>query len=92
MIIQSLQQTINSGSQTFPIYIGFVKASDLLKIATVPNFNDNTPNKDIADNILTPPVLEWQRPLISEVRDNIINTFNGTGDLCPILCLSLKDA
>ena len=39
MLIQALEQTINSGSKPYPIYIGFLKAQELLSVAEVPNFN-----------------------------------------------------
>jgi len=83
MIIQALQQIIKSGSQTFPIYVGFLKAKDLLDVAEVPNFQNTTSNHDIATNVLTPPVKQWQRPLLGERRDRIVQTFDGTGEFMP---------
>lgn len=83
MQIQALEHFINSGSQSFPIYVGFVTAEELLRVADVPNFKKNTSNHDIAANVLTPPVKEWQRPLIEEKKEKIIRTFNGTGEFMP---------
>jgi hypothetical protein len=83
MKIHALEKFITSGSQSFPIYIGFMTAADLLLVAEVPNFKKTTPNQDIASNVLTPPVKEWQRPLIEEKKEKIIKTFNGTGEFMP---------
>lgn len=83
MQIQALEQIVTSGSQSFPIYIGFLKAEDLLRVAEVPNFKKNTPNSDISSNVLNPPVKEWQRPLIEDKKDRIIQTFDGTGEFMP---------
>lgn len=83
MIIHALERTIVSGDCEYPIYIGFVKAEDLLNNAEVPNFKNDTPNSDIASNVLTPPVQQWQRPLIKENKERITKTFNGTGEFMP---------
>ena len=83
MEVQVLHQIIKSGSRSFPIYIGFIKAEDLLKIAEVPNFSESTPHRDIAQNVYNPPVKQWQRPLIASKRDGIIETFNNTGAFMP---------
>jgi hypothetical protein len=83
MNIHALEQTIVSGTQTFPIFVGFITAEELLRIAEVPNFKNTTPNHDIATNVLTPPVKEWQRPLIQDKKEGIIQTFNGTGEFMP---------
>lgn len=83
MIIQALEQIIKSGNQEFPIYIGFLKAEELLRVAEVPNFQINTANIDIATNVLTPPVKQWQRPLILENKQRITATFNGSGEFMP---------
>ena len=83
MQIQALEQIIVSGTQSFPVFVGFVTAEDLLRVAEVPNFKKSTPNSDIATNVLTPPVKEWQRPLIEDKKEKIILTFNGTGEFMP---------
>ena len=73
MLIQALEQTSNSGSKPYPIYIGFLKAQELLSVAEVPNFKNTTTNHDIATNALTPPVKQWQRPLLEDRRDRIVS-------------------
>ncbi|GLS89937.1 hypothetical protein GCM10007916_10040 [Psychromonas marina] len=83
MKIHALQKNIVSGNQEFPIYIGFLTAQELLSVAEVPNFKDDTHNIDIASNVLAPPVQQWQRPLIKANKDRITATFNGTGEFMP---------
>lgn len=83
LIIEALERTIKSGTRSYPIYIGFLQAEDLLKVAKVPNFKDNTDNCDIASNILNPPVKQWQRPLDPDVKASITATFDGTGEFMP---------
>jgi hypothetical protein len=83
MLVEALEKLIISGSNSYPIYVGFLNASDLLRVAEVPNFAKSTPNHDIATNVLTPPVKQWQRPLIPSKRDSIVNTFDGTGEFMP---------
>lgn len=43
----------------------------------------STPNHEIAANVLTPPVKQWQRPLMPEKRDRIIETFDASGEFMP---------
>lgn len=83
MKINALEQVIRSGQNSYPIYIGFMTATQLMKVAEVPNFKNTTPNQNIASNVLTPPVKEWQRPLIVDRKNKIIQTFNGTGEFMP---------
>lgn len=83
MKISALEQIIKSGEHEFPIYIGFIKAEELLNIAEVPNFKDNTPNVDISSNVLAPPIQQWQRPLIEINKNRITSTFDGTGEFMP---------
>ncbi len=81
--VNVMQKTVTSGGQSFPLYVGFITARDLLKVAEVPNFQPSTSNEEIAKNVLTPPVKKWQRPLIEEKKDRIVSIFNGTGEFMP---------
>lgn len=86
MKISALKNTIISGLRTYPIYIAFIKASDVLKYAIVPNFNKSDNDKSIATNLQKTPVEKWQRPLDDRPggkRDKIIQTFNNTGEFMP---------
>lgn len=81
--VDAIQKVIHSGRNDYPIYVGFLTAKQLLGVAEVPNFQNDTTNHDIATNVLTPPIKEWQRPLIERNKENIINTFDGTGEFMP---------
>lgn len=83
MKINALESLISSGGENFPIYIGFVKAHELLEYASVPNFSPETEHYDIATNVLTPPVKQWQRPLIAENKQRISKTFDDSGEFMP---------
>ena len=78
MKISALKDTISSGQRNYPIYIAFIKASDVLKYAIVPNFDKSDKDKSIAVNLQKTPVEKWQRPLDDSPggkRDKIIQTF-----------------
>ena len=87
--IQCLQEHIKSGNCTYPVFIGFISASEVLQIAEAPSFSKKTTNQQIAQNILTPPIKDWQRPLNVERVQNIKLLFNNSGEFMPnpvLLC------
>src|SRR6202008_2749268 len=45
-----------------PMYSGFLPAEKLIQIAEVPSFDVNKPHHRIADDVIKPPIDEWQRP------------------------------
>lgn len=81
--IVALQQTVVSGQKTYPLYIGFLAARDIARIADAPAFTEVTPNQEIATGILTPPVTKWQRPLNDARVSRIRQQFSGTGEFMP---------
>lgn len=83
MKINALKNTITSGNHNYPIYVAFIKAKDILKISSVPNFSKNDSEEEIAKNIQNEPVKKWQRPLIESKRETITNTFNNQGEFMP---------
>lgn len=91
MKLQCLREVIHSGRGSYPVYIGFCSAEDLSKVAVAPAFSDTTANATIANNVLTPPVAEWQRPLISGSIDAITSTFDDAGRLMPNSVLLAKN-
>ncbi len=48
----------------YPLYSGFLAASTLIEIAEVPSFDEAKPHHKIADDVIKPPIDEWQRPEI----------------------------
>lgn len=81
--IHALQQVIKSGGTYYPVFIGFATAADLLKVAEAPAFTETTNHHTIATNVLTPPVTQWQRPLIASKIQDIIGTFSNIGEFMP---------
>lgn len=77
------EKQIISGGNCYPIFVGFMSAEDILKIAKVPSFEHSTKNEAIATHVLTPPVKEWQRPLDTFRRDRIASVFDNTGEFMP---------
>lgn len=83
MQIECLRSHVVSGGHTYPIYIGFAKAADIARVAMAPAFTRQTPNQQIADNITSQPVKDWQRPIDLERVGGIAATFDNTGGLMP---------
>lgn len=81
--ISCLKAEVESGSRRYPVFIGFLEAEAVASIAAAPSFSPSTPHRDIAVNVLEPPVEDWQRPLDIERVDKIRSTFNNSGALMP---------
>ena len=52
MKITSLKNTITSGGNTYPLFICFISAKDVLKISAVPNFAEKDTHESIAKNLM----------------------------------------
>jgi hypothetical protein len=63
-----LEAKANINGNTYPMYTGFLQASLLMEIAEVPSFAKDKPHHRIADDVIKPPIDEWQRP---EEKDKI---------------------
>lgn len=83
MQIECLRTHVVSGGHIYPIYIGFAKAADIAKVAMAPAFTRQTANQQIAENITSQPVKDWQRPIDQERVAAIADTFDDTGGLMP---------
>ena len=81
--ICALQETIESGGQKYPIYLALIQAEIISTIADVPSYRDSTKNAEIARNVSTLPVKEWQRPPIPEKIEAIRQLFNNSGEFMP---------
>lgn len=87
--VETLRREIQSGDRTYPIFVGFLSASEILEVAEAPGFAPETPQQGIAVNILTPPIQEWQRPIDTRRVERISHLFDNTGELMPnpvLLC------
>ena len=79
----------SSGTMQYPMYIGFMEASSILSVATVPSFSPATGHEVIASNVLSSPIKDWQRPVIAEKVDAIKLLYSNNGELMPnpvLLC------
>ena len=92
MQIECLRTHIVSGGNTYPVYIGFAPASEIEQCAVAPAFTRQTPNQQIAQNLLSQPVRDWQRPISAERVAAIADTFDDTGGFMPNPVLLAKNA
>lgn len=81
--ISCLKGKIQSGNHSYPVFIGFSNARSLASIAEAPSFTDQTSHQQIATNILTPPVKDWQRPVDQDRVSEIANVYNRQGEIMP---------
>jgi DGQHR domain-containing protein len=78
-----IKQVVTSGTRRFPLFIGFSTAEELARVAEAPSFDRNTPNRGLAENVLDPPIEDWQRPLNRDRVDRIARLFGQAGTLMP---------
>lgn len=81
--ILCLKKQISTGNYNYPVFIGFATPTEILQVASVPSFSAMTNHSEIASNILTTPVRDWQRPLNENRVIEIANTFNNPSELMP---------
>lgn len=81
--IQCLRQTIHTVTRKYPVFVGFMKPSELVKIAVAPAFRPSDLHRELANKVLLPPVSDWQRPLERERVDAIAQVFSKSDDLMP---------
>lgn len=81
--VECLQRTVPSGSANYPVYVGFLSAAAIARVAEAPSFQVNTAHETISKNIAAQPVRDWQRPIDTQRVDGIALTFDNTGNLMP---------
>ena len=81
--IHALKEMIESGERSYPIYLALMRADVIFQIADVPSYRKTTTNADIARNVSTVPVKEWQRPRIPDKIESIRQLFNNSGEFMP---------
>ena len=81
--IHALKEIIESGGQSYPIYLALMQADAIYEIADVPSYRETTTNADIARNVSIRPVKEWQRPRIPDKIESIRQLFNNSGEFMP---------
>jgi DGQHR domain-containing protein len=83
LTVECLQQTVASGPVNYPVYVGFLPAADIARVAEAPSFQVSTPHETISKNIVSQPVRDWQRPVDKDRLNGIAHTFDNTGNLMP---------
>lgn len=81
--VHALKEMIESGERRYPIYLALMQADVISEIADVPSYRETTTNADIARNVSTVPVKEWQRPRIPGKIEQIRELFNNSGEFMP---------
>lgn len=71
------------GGKKYPLFVGFMAANELGKIAEAPQFELKTEHHLIAANVLSTPVLQWQRPLDPARVDEISRIFSTSSEIMP---------
>jgi len=73
--LQCLKKTSETGSRTYPMYIGFLTAAELSNNSLAPAFPLKATNQKIASS-LNEGLNRWQRPLDKKRSDLIAETFS----------------
>jgi hypothetical protein len=81
--VTCLKSVIKSGNSRYPIFTGFLSARQISQIAVAPSFTPGTKNKEIATNIVSRPVEDWQRPIDKKRVGSIANLFDHSGEFMP---------
>jgi DGQHR domain-containing protein len=92
LTVECLLNPIVSGGTSYPVYVGFLPAVDIARVAEAPSFLRTTPHQQIATNIASQPVRDWQRPIDPDRVTTIADTFDNTGRLMPNPVLLAQNA
>jgi DGQHR domain-containing protein len=83
IVLRVLRNSIVQANVEYPFFIGSAEASSLAQIALAPSFSPNTQHQEIANNVLAPPVKNWQRPLNQEKWVAIKEKFSQAEEIMP---------
>ncbi|MFL5834693.1 MAG: hypothetical protein ACJ76B_12055 [Solirubrobacterales bacterium] len=83
MKVRCLKTVVTSGGRRYPLFVGFLTAERIAEVAEAPSFSKATSHREIAANVLEPPVKGWQRPLDTERVAAIRHAFRDNGALMP---------
>lgn len=76
--LNTLKAVAEINGKEYPMYTGYLTATQLKSIATVPSFSDSKAHHAIAQDLIRPPVDEWQRPLNPGKKNKIKEIYNRT--------------
>ena len=84
MIIDAKVTHVKSGTVKYPLFIAFIEAQELLKVSKAPSFTEATSYEQIAKNVQSKPVLEWQRPINTKRSNAMARIFDDvSGEFMP---------
>ncbi|MFC5678435.1 DGQHR domain-containing protein [Aeromicrobium endophyticum] len=81
--IDCLKDVVHTAKKKYPVYVGFARPSDLVKVAVAPAYGTNDPHREIAQRVLQPPVSSWQRPLENARVTAIADVFSSSDEIMP---------
>lgn len=81
--VSALRTEHSVGKKRYPIFIGFLPADKLGKIAEAPQFRLDTAHHVIAGNVDSSPVADWQRPLDLSRVEEIARIFKSSDEIMP---------
>lgn len=71
-----LRRDVQVGGSTYPVYMAFLSAEELDKVAQVPSFSERKKHHEIAAGLRQLPIGEWQRPVDEERVNAIAKVFS----------------
>ena len=74
---------IKNNGETYPFFLGALDAKQLKRVSDAPSFHYDTPNRFIANEVLTPPTEHWQRPLQEAKVKAIARRFDMPQEIMP---------
>ena len=77
-----IQHSVDLNGTEYWLYMGYLSASEIFKIAKVPSFSESKKNVQIAQGIPphTDPVEDWQRPVINEKIKTIAEIYSSNSE------------
>src|SRR6266571_27960 len=76
IVVDTMRGVASIGGELFPMYAGFLSAEKIAQVAVVPNFQRTKEHHQIATDIATPPIDEWQRPLDNDKVNKVRDTYS----------------
>lgn len=83
LVLRCQKYVIENGGEFYPYYLGALDAKELLSISEAPSFQENTPNTQIAAEVLNPPTQHWQRPIQNAKVEAIAERFDREREIMP---------
>lgn len=81
ILIRSCLQ--DGAGNKYSVFSGFMPASRLVSLCSVPAFSSDTTHAKIGTNVNSNPVEDWQRPENSEKIEHIADRFSRHGEIMP---------